>query len=70
MKETLKTILLGLFLLFLAAAAFYFASQHYILVLFDTIELPEWIFDVCAYGMGGLMGISGIAVLKSAFDKK
>ncbi len=70
MKEKAKTILLGLFMILMAVAAFYYASQHYILVLFDTIELPEWMFDVCAYGMGAIMGIGGIVVLKSAFDKK
>lgn len=70
MKEKMKSVFLSLLVTLISVVFFYHAVGHYTLVLFDTISIPEWIFDILAYGMGALMGLGAIFLWRETFRKK
>lgn len=69
MNEKMKNILLALLVTGMAAVFIYVASQHYTLVLFGSLEIPELLFDIYSYGMGALFGYGAVVIWKKILTK-
>lgn len=70
MKEKMKTVFIALLLTVMTGVYFWLAADHYTIVLFDTVEIVEWLFDICACGLGILFGICAITLWVSVFRGK
>lgn len=64
MSKKMEKILVLLLLFGLAALGYSGAFGHYTLVLFGSLVIPEFIFDIICVVVGTMFGIGGIMVLK------
>ncbi|MBQ2880629.1 MAG: hypothetical protein IJE40_00015 [Clostridia bacterium] len=69
MKNKTGDILIALLLTGLTALGIYGVLGNYTFVLFNSIEIPELIFDICGIVVSAIVGYSAVIMWINIFRK-